>query len=331
MQSKFYNERVKNAFICKVYPWDKYSRTVQDTIVSIFNSTAGIEARFEKDFYAFTQNEFEYFTPLLGAGKIRTTRLKQKLRVLQSYLEWCRDQGIITFVDYERHPIVLFSFQEIIDAATQKTTENYYFGSVEEFRDVILEVFKEEQHAMVAACAVLTWFGFTPERISSITKDDVNSFAFRIDEVEFWPEGEDLFYVIERAAFRPDVNVVSNLGGKKMVRTLKYVDSPYLIRPIDYNVKETSSNLVRTKNLLKLISYLSGKITSEYPDEHPYKNLRFNMTSIRKSSLFCKMKKIEDEGEEAALIAFCKEYSKNRAVRASLLEDYEQWKLLTGD
>lgn len=213
---------------------------------------------------------------------------------IRKYMRWCEQEGYISSDKLNSH----FSFIPNVMSTifnegkyAQIVTSRKYFTSTKEYVEFINIVFGEELSEQVdfirdisrfdnqKAIMYLLWLGFPAEKIISLNKDDFDVKAKTISGIEIEDKNIYSFF----CEYKPKTGFL-RLRKKGEEYYADYSDTSHFIKGV-YN----EPNLITVRNAVATVKKRQGFL----PDNHKFKNITVNASTIFYSQLFEKCHKAE--------------------------------------
>lgn len=255
-----------------------------------------------KDVECFTIEEFKILFEMQKWIVNRSSFAKNK-SIIISYISWLQQ------VDGRVYDSSL-KYLRASDLNKQSIFEDRYFKSEDDLFDFLNKGLNEEVYLRAKAIAVLSWVGFSLEKIPLLKKTDLDSESLTIKGRSV---SRRIFYIVSMCA-NQDFYFVYSKDGKWKRYTL--VDNEYIIR-----VRETKSS---SNGHLpgEIMNNLIGKANKYIQNGLKYKK-QMSAKAIMKSGLFYRLYELEQNG-----VAVSSSYSINSDLEdfykvCSLFKEYD--------
>lgn len=305
------------------YP-DQYKNNTRCTF--LFNRLEAYEREIGVTFEEFDDNQMNDFYRENIMQSVPRQAI-QKVKFLQSYLTWLRENEYLDDKSYMMHPF--FRMSEITSdtdttngvykyGTIHKMTEdssvdldhvrNTMFFSPQEFEDYCKTVLKKDNLQMELAIYCLAWCGVPIKSIGCIRRDWVdenNKTVLYPDQkhpdklIEIKIESDFCFDAIVKVKYSVGYTVDRESNSPIRVE-YKQSDYPYLIRQADTK-KRASSNVDTDDGYSRIrgiMSHLMTKLKNEssrLPDNNPFKFKRVSLRNVYSSGIFYRYSLVEDE------------------------------------
>lgn len=303
----------------------------------LFNRLESFEGKIGTVFTEFNDDQMKEFYHENIVQSVPRQSL-QKIKFLQEYLSWLRENEYIDDKSYMLHPF--FRMPQIISdsdngnykyGAIHKMTEvssmdlehirNTMFFSDKEFEDYCKEILSKDNLEMELAIYCLVWCGVPIQSVGYIRRDwiDENSRTVlypdpkkssSLSSLEI--KNDFCFNAIIKA--RDSVGYITERAGNSPLRVeYKQDDYPYLIRQASTNKKSTLNEDNGYSRLRGIMSHLMTKIKKEssyLKDEDPFKFKRVSLRNVYSSGIFYRYSLVEDEVKNPfVILGNCRYYN----------------------
>lgn len=287
----------------------------------LFSRLSDYEKKVNTAFTLFTTEQMSEF---YKTNLIQSTPMQAMLKIkfLQSYLMWLRENEYIDDKSYVLHPFFRMTglskdLNDISKYGTiNKMTEDNavdldyvrstMFFSEEEFTDYCKTIFQGDNLEMELAIYCLAWCGVPIQEIGNIRKDWVNEKERTVSYKDDKNTGAMIdvkisndFCLSSIIKARDSVGFsIERQNGRIYRATYKQDDYEYLIRQVKTNNKVEEENEEGYSRLRGIMSHLMTKIRNEckrLPDYNPFKNKRVSLRNVYSSGLFYRYSFIEDQ------------------------------------
>lgn len=285
----------------------------------LFNKLSDYENKIDSVFTEFDSEQMRIFyrdnisrsTPMQGILKIK---------FLQSYLVWLRENEYIDDKSYILHPffrMIGFDTNEISkygtinrmtedDAVDIEHIRNTMFFSEQEFTDYCKIIFQEDNLEMERAIYCLAWCGVPTQEIGYIRKDWINEEERTVSYHDHKNSGRTVCVKIENEyCFSSILKARDSVGycvvrksGNNFFASYKSDDYEYLIRQVKTKNKEDNDNEEGYSRIRGIMSHLMTKVRNEckqLPNYNPFKNKQVSLRNVYSSGLFYRYSFIEDQ------------------------------------
>lgn len=311
---KFYNEDRKKSFIDE---YSKHGRTenskgtrIKDCN-TVFNNTAIIEKRYDKDFSDFLNGSTEIDDLyLIWLNNITAGRVKIYAAILNAYLRWCYENNYITAKGYTSHAfyaiynepkenkqhleshLTLKRMEVAKSAKDNAFSKDFIFKDQNSFIKYISVLFSGDRFVMPAAMAVLLYYQFGFETVRNILKSDVDVVNHTVSGIDI--DNPCAFKMILNAMNATEyISIVESKNNVAFERITEYVNSPYLLRPISRGPKY-SNGQVSVNYPYKMNSFEDEAMKVLDPNS-PYHGITIRAVTILRLKEFHTMKKDEEQ------------------------------------
>jgi len=287
----------------------------------LFNRLSEYEKKVGTAFTLFTTDQMSEF---YKTNLTRSTPMQAMLKIkfLQSYLLWLRDNEYIDDKSYVLHPFFRMTglskdINEISKYGTiNKMTEddavdldyvrNTMFFSLQEFTDYCKTIFQGDNLEMELAMYCLAWIGVPIQEIGNIRKDWINERERTVSYKDSKDPTKTISVSIDdEFCFSAIIKARDSIGfsierqnGRHFSVTYNVDDYEYLIRSVKTNNKSENENEEGYSRIRGITSHLMTKIRNEckkLPDYNPFKNKQVSLRNVYSSGLFYRYSFIEDQ------------------------------------
>lgn len=299
---------------------DKYKNNTRCSF--LFNRLENYEQEIGTVFAEFNSdqmNDFYYKNIVQSVPR----QALQKIKFLQSYLSWLRENGYIDDKTYLFHPLF-----RLFGDSPESSNGNYKYGTIHkmtedssvdldhirntmffsnaEFEDYCKAIFKKDKLEMELAIYCLVWCGVPIQSVGYIRRDWVNDEERSVSYpdpknteqlITVKIESDFCFASIKKA--RDSVGYVIDRRSNSQLRVeYKQSDYQYLIRQASTNKKSDPSNDEGYARLRGIMSHFMSKINVEssyLKDGDPFKSKRVSLRNVYSSGIFYRYSLVEDE------------------------------------
>lgn len=287
----------------------------------LFSRLSDYEKKVGTAFALFDQEQMsEFYKEHLTQSTPMQAMLK--IKFLQAYLLWLRENEYIDDKTYVFHPFFRMTglskdIKEISKYGTiNKMTEdsavdldyvrNTMFFSAQEFTAYCKTIFQGDNLEMELAMYCLAWCGVPIQEIGNIRKDWVNEKERTVSYKDSKDPSKTLYVEIDdEFCFSAIIKARDSIGfsierqnGRHFSVTYNVDDYEYLIRSVKTNNKSENENEEGYSRIRGITSHLMTKIRNEckkLPDYNPFKNKQVSLRNVYSSGLFYRYSFIEDQ------------------------------------